>query len=87
MSLVCPIVHKIYTDRTNKTQSHLYIFSDWWCQRIKANANFYDIIRIDHFIGIVRFYSIPESCPTAMEGEWREGPGKKLTDAIARAVV
>ena len=59
---------------------------DWWCQRIKANANFYDIIRIDHFIGIVRFYSIPESCPTAMEGEWREGPGKKLTDAIARAV-
>lgn len=59
---------------------------DWWCRRMKANANFYDVIRIDHFIGIVRYYSIPESCPTAMEGEWRPGPGKKLTDAITAAI-
>lgn len=58
----------------------------WWCRRIQANAKFYDVIRIDHFIGMVRYYSIPEECPTAMEGEWIPGPGKKLTDAIKKAV-
>ena len=59
---------------------------DWWCRRMKANANFYDVIRIDHFIGIVRYYSIPADCPTAMEGRWVPGPAKKLTDAIAEAI-
>lgn len=58
----------------------------WWRERMKANADFYDVIRIDHFLGIVQYYSIPSSCPTAIEGEWRKGPGKKLTDAISEAI-
>ena len=58
----------------------------WWRERMKLNAKLYDIIRIDHFIGIVRYFKIPASCPTAEEGEWIEGPGKKLTDAIQEAV-
>ena len=44
-----------------------------------------DVIRIDHFIGIVNFWSIPASCPTAVDGKWRKGPGKKLTDVIKEA--
>lgn len=58
----------------------------WWKERMKSNAALYDIIRIDHFIGIVRYFKIPASCPTAEEGEWVEGPGKKLTNAIKRAI-
>lgn len=58
----------------------------WWRERMKVNAELYDIIRIDHFIGIVRYFKIPASCPTAEEGKWVEGPGKKLTDAIKEAV-
>ena len=50
----------------------------WWYQRMKANAALYDVIRIDHFIGIVNYWSIPASCPTAVEGEWRKGPGMDL---------
>lgn len=57
----------------------------WWYQRMKANAALYDVIRIDHFIGIVHFWSIPASCPTAVEGEWLKGPGKKLTKVIRKA--
>ncbi|MCH5267247.1 MAG: 4-alpha-glucanotransferase [Lachnospiraceae bacterium] len=57
----------------------------WWYQRMKANAGLYDVIRIDHFIGIVHYWSIPASCPTAVEGEWRKGPGKKLTKVIRKA--
>ena len=57
----------------------------WWYQRMKANAALYDVIRIDHFIGIVNYWSIPASCPTAVEGEWRKGPGRHLTKVIRKA--
>lgn len=57
----------------------------WWAKRMAANAKLYDVIRIDHFIGIVNYWSIPSSCPTAVEGKWRKGPGKKLTDVIKEA--
>lgn len=57
----------------------------WWYERMKANAALYDVIRIDHFIGIVHYWSIPVSCPTAATGEWIKGPGKKLTKVIRKA--
>lgn len=57
----------------------------WWARRMAANAKLYDVIRIDHFIGIVNYWSIPASCPTAIEGKWIDGPGKKLTDVIMEA--
>jgi 4-alpha-glucanotransferase len=55
---------------------------DWWKKRMIANAKLYDVIRIDHFIGVVRYYSIPVNDDNAKNGRWRKGPGKKLTDAI-----
>ncbi|SFS01294.1 4-alpha-glucanotransferase [Anaeromicropila populeti] len=58
----------------------------WWHNRMSASAALYDVIRIDHFIGIVRYYSIPFRCPTAIEGDWKAGPGKKLVDTIVRSV-
>ena len=58
----------------------------WWRERMKANAALYDVIRIDHFIGVVRYYRIPSECPTAMEGAWKKGPGKKRTDAIQESI-
>lgn len=57
----------------------------WWEKRMEANARLYDIIRIDHFIGIVNYWSIPVSCPTAVDGKWKKGPGRKLTDVIKKA--
>lgn len=57
----------------------------WWEKRMSANARLYDVIRIDHFIGVVNYWSIPAECPTAVEGEWKKGPGKKLTKVIQKA--
>ena len=51
-----------------------------------SNSKLYDYIRIDHFIGVVNYYSIKADCNNAKEGVWREGPGKKLTDAIDSAI-
>ncbi len=58
----------------------------WWKRRMKASAELYDVIRIDHFIGVVQYFSIPYGAESAKEGKWKKGPGKKLTDAISEAV-
>lgn len=58
----------------------------WWKQRMRANAAMYDVIRIDHFVGVVRYYSIPALEMTAKGGKWNKGPGKKLTDAIESVI-
>lgn len=57
----------------------------WWEMRMRSNAALYDVIRIDHFIGIVNFWSIPADSETAVNGKWRKGPGKKLTKVIKKA--
>lgn len=58
----------------------------WWRERMKSSAALYDVIRIDHFIGIVRYFSIPSEYETAEKGVYRKGPGKKLTNVIDEAV-
>jgi 4-alpha-glucanotransferase len=58
----------------------------WWRERMRISASLYDCIRIDHFIGIVNYYSIPGECRTAREGRWIKGPGSKLTDAILESI-
>ena len=59
---------------------------DWWKQRISSYSRLFDVIRIDHFIGISRYYAIPPACDTAVGGEWKDGPGKKLINAINESV-
>lgn len=58
----------------------------WWRRRMQANAKLYDVIRIDHFIGVVKYYSVPAEDPDARGGKWNKGPGKKLTDIIEQSV-
>lgn len=57
----------------------------WWYERIKTNADLFDVIRIDHFIGFVRYYTIPAIDPDGRNGRWMKGPGKKLTEVIEAA--
>ena len=54
---------------------------EWWKHRIRASAKLYDIIRIDHFIGITRYFCIPAD-KTGKEGHFAYGPGGTFTQAI-----
>ena len=54
----------------------------WWKNRMAFSAKVYDVVRIDHFIGIARYYAIPYGDLTAEKGEWRQGPGEALVCAI-----
>ena len=58
----------------------------WWRKRMAASAKLYDVIRIDHFIGIVKYYTIPADMPDARQGEYRQGPGQKLLDAVNESI-
>lgn len=55
---------------------------DWWIRRVKHTTEVYDILRIDHFRGFDSFYAIPADATTAKVGEWLEGPGIDLFEAI-----
>lgn len=59
---------------------------DWWIKRIAYAKRMYDIVRIDHFRGLDRYYSIPAGATTAREGEWMQGPGAELFEAAERAL-
>lgn len=53
----------------------------WWKRRVEAAADLYDVIRIDHFTGIAKYYAIPaDGMP--VDGEYRTGPGEKLIEVI-----
>ncbi|MCI9407114.1 MAG: 4-alpha-glucanotransferase [Clostridia bacterium] len=57
---------------------------DWWIKRIDRASKNFDIIRIDHFRGLDRYYSIPADSETAEVGEWLNGPGIRLFSEIKR---
>ncbi len=54
----------------------------WWINRIRASLALYDYVRVDHFRGFAGYWSIPYGEPTAVNGKWVDGPGKKLFYAI-----
>ena len=53
-----------------------------WMDRIEMAARLFDVIRIDHFRGLASYYSVSYGSATAEHGQWNEGPGRKLIDAM-----
>ena len=58
----------------------------WWTARVRRALAQADVFRIDHFRGFAAYWSVPASCPTAIEGRWVTGPGQALFDAIGGAL-
>ncbi|MDD7267663.1 MAG: 4-alpha-glucanotransferase [Lachnospiraceae bacterium] len=54
----------------------------WWIRRMRHCYNLYDVVRIDHFRGFDAFYAIPFGAETAVNGEWRPGPGIELFNRL-----
>ena len=57
----------------------------WWKRRIQAASQLYDMVRIDHFRGFARFWSVPADAPTAKSGHWVTGPGIELIEALKQS--
>ncbi len=46
----------------------------WWTPRIAHNLTLFDLVRIDHFRGLVGYWEIPAAEKTAVIGKWVEAP-------------
>ncbi len=59
---------------------------EWWIHRIAQAQKMYDIVRIDHFRGLDRYYAIPADHTTAKEGEWKKAYGLEMLTAAQNAL-
>ncbi|MDY0104185.1 MAG: 4-alpha-glucanotransferase [Lentimicrobium sp.] len=55
---------------------------DWWIKRVAHNLELADIIRIDHFRGLIAFWAVPFGAETAIDGHWIEAPAVELFEAL-----
>ncbi len=56
----------------------------WWIDRLRAQFELFDIVRIDHFRGFDAYYSIPYEDETAVNGHWEKGIGIDLFKSIKK---
>ena len=54
----------------------------WWANRIKKVLKIFDLVRIDHFRGLDRYYQVDSDKTNARDGEWIKVPSIELFDAI-----
>ena len=56
----------------------------WWIGRLRAAFASFDVVRIDHFRGLDRYYAVPAGNKNAVIGRWCDGPKNSLFRAAAR---
>ncbi len=54
----------------------------WWKHRLSYGLELFDLIRIDHFIGVYHVWESPYGEKTAVNGKWVKGNGHALLSAI-----
>jgi 4-alpha-glucanotransferase len=56
----------------------------WWIQRIAHNLKLFDLVRIDHFRGLVAYWEVPATEITAVHGQWVEAPAMDFFKQLAK---
>lgn len=54
----------------------------WWVERLRTQLALFDIIRLDHFRGFEKYWEIPATEETAINGRWVEAPGAALFEKL-----
>lgn len=55
----------------------------WWVKRIEYNLSFFNILRLDHFLGFINLWHIPAK-QKAIQGEWVKTPGRELLQTLEK---
>lgn len=58
----------------------------WWVARLRAVTQQCDYIRLDHFRGFEQFWEIAANDPTAIHGQWVDGPKDDLFAKVREAL-
>ncbi len=54
----------------------------WWLDRLAAQQELFDMVRIDHFRGFEAYWEVPADAPNAMHGQWVKAPGEALFNTL-----
>jgi 4-alpha-glucanotransferase len=57
---------------------------EWWMQRLEHNLRLFDMVRIDHFRGLVAYWQVPARHKTAMHGQWVPAPSDAFFTTLFR---
>ncbi len=69
--------HPLYAWHAHESEN----FS-WWSERFRRALERFDALRIDHFLGLHRCWSIPRDAHDARRGTWIPTPGHALLGAL-----
>jgi 4-alpha-glucanotransferase len=58
----------------------------WWIERLRRTFALFDLVRLDHFRGFAAYWAIPAGAETALGGQWEQGPGRGVFDAVQEAL-
>ena len=58
----------------------------WWVKRIIVASQRFSIVRIDHFIGLESYWSIPPNEKDARNGKWIKGPDRDFIHVLHKLV-
>lgn len=56
----------------------------WWIDRLRPALDRFDLLRIDHFRGLVGYWQVPAGARTARRGRWRKAPAAAFLDRVRR---
>ena len=56
----------------------------WWTSRMARILELVDLVRLDHFRGFEAYWEVPATEETAINGQWKQGPGADLFDTLER---
>lgn len=57
---------------------------NWWIQRIGHILNLYDLVRVDHFRGLVAYWEVPAGEKTAINGQWIRVPAEDFFNTLLK---
>ena len=57
---------------------------DWWLKRIEHNTKLFDLVRIDHFRGLVAYWEVAANEKNAINGHWVDVPVYDFFDTVLR---
>ena len=66
-------------------EKHAETNFSYWIDKLNANLNNFNYLRIDHFIGFFKFWAIPFG-KSALDGHWRDGPWETFFEKISDKV-
>ena len=71
----------LYTERGQRWGNPVYRWPAmrrqgyrWWIERLRRASELFDVVRLDHFRGLVAYWAIPQGARDARAGRWRRGP-------------